>query len=231
MRGFAFVLAVCAVVLAGPASATVVLNDNFDGETGAPTTLNYTGFANFNVTGQVDLVGPGNQYGITGAGSYVDLDGTSGPGTITSKNFYSFNAGDVITLSFDLSPNQRDTATDDFFAGFGFSSPTTLVGLTQSGAWNGAIVLPPLINSESVGDDISGPVGAQPFLTYALTFTAGNSGSLQVFFGTQSHDNVGPLLDNVKLDISGASVPEPATIALMLGALGFAARRRKAATR
>lgn len=230
MRKGVFVLAVSAVAFAAPASAAVVLSDNFDSEAGAPTTLNYTGFANFDVTGQVDLVGTNNPYGTTGVGSYVDLDGTSGPGRITTKNSYSFNAGDMITLSMRVSANQRDGNSDDFYAGFSFLSSTDVQQYTLGGAWSGNFGN---LNTADLESHISliGPGGSYDL--YTISFIAGEAGSLQAYAGTESGDNIGPLLDDFTLDISPgrAAVPEPATLALMLGGLGFVARRRKAATR
>lgn len=231
MRKVAYVLAVSAFAFAAPASASVVLSDNFDSEAGAPTTLNYTGFANFNVTGQVDLVGTGNPYGTTGTGSYVDLDGTSGPGRITTKDFYSFNAGDVITLSMRVSANQRDGNSDDFFAGFSFLSDVDVQQYTLGGAWADSLGDEGAVSDINTEISLIGPGGSYDL--YTISFVAGNAGSLQAYAGTTSGDNIGPLLDDFSLDISAGSapVPEPATLALMLGGLGLAARRRKAATR
>jgi hypothetical protein len=60
--------------------------------------------------------------------------------------------------------------------------------------------------------------GADPFQSYTYTLTPHASGWMTLNFGTTSHDNVGPILDNVSA--SGA-VPEPASWALMLGGFGL----------
>jgi hypothetical protein len=68
--------------------------------------------------------------------------------------------------------------------------------------------------------------GNTPFTLSTFSFVAGNSGTLQFGLGTHSHDNVGPLVDSVSLDV----VPEPATWALMIsgfGLAGAALRRRR----
>src|SRR5690349_11263550 len=87
-----------AALFAAPGQATTVFSDNFDAENGGATALNYTGFTNFDVEGQVDLVKTGD-FGIVcagGSGSCVDLDGTSGPGRLLTSSSFSFNAGDTI---------------------------------------------------------------------------------------------------------------------------------------
>ncbi len=54
-----------AILLAGQASAGVVLSDNFNGETPPPDQLNWTGDATFTVgtpPGSVDLIGEGGGF-------------------------------------------------------------------------------------------------------------------------------------------------------------------------
>jgi len=54
---------------------------------------------------------------------------------------------------------------------------------------------------------------------------------LTLSFQDMSFDNVGALLDRVKITTQVSQVPEPASGALLLaglGTIGFAARRRKA---
>jgi hypothetical protein len=96
--------------LLGPLSpgahAGPILSDNFNSENGGVAQLNYTNFANFNVTaGSVDLIGNGNFDFYPGNGLYVDLDGSTGQaGTLTSK--LTFAPGSY-NLSFDLGGSQR----------------------------------------------------------------------------------------------------------------------------
>jgi hypothetical protein len=70
------------------------------------------------------------------------------------------------------------------------------------------------------------PIGpTDAFTTYSIS-TTGTGGSLQLSFLDGRDGNVGALLDNVSI----TAVPEPASLALMLGglaALGFTARRRR----
>lgn len=68
------------------------------------------------------------------------------------------------------------------------------------------------------------------FTNYTLSFLANASGVYNVNFQNLSNDNIGILLDNVKVDSVPSAVPVPAALPLMLsglGVLGFAARRRK----
>lgn len=220
-----------AVLLAGvafaqSAYATTVLSDNFDSEAGGATVLQDTGFTNFNVTGTgVDLVGPGNAFGITCAsGSCVDLDGTPGPGGLITKDSYAFSAGDTVTLSFEIAGNQRSNNANEFDAGFALNGLTTVKDLSTGGAFGNS-------SDPAVTSIVDLKIATfttrenQPFETYTMSFVALQSGTVQAFIETQGTGNVGPLLDNVNLSIGG--VPEPSTWAMFLmgfGALGFMMR-------
>jgi hypothetical protein len=226
MRLTSSFIALAAIALAAPASAGVVFSDNFDAEAGGTTVLNYAGFSNFAVTGNVDLVKSGD-YGIVCSGSCVDLDGTTGPGAIQSLASFAFNAGDTIRLTGTIGGSQRSGTSDGFFLGFSFASTTTMLnyGFNFSGS---DIVAFPTATTTGVTTS-SGISGTNPFAAYSIFFTAGTAGSLKFNIGTNSADNVGPLLDDVKLSIN-ARVPEPAAWAMMLagfGLVGAAMRRRE----
>lgn len=233
MRKLILGLALTALTVA-PASAAVVFSDNFDSENGGATALNYTGFANFNSTGgaDVDLVATPNGFGITCSGSCVDLDGSPGPGEITSIDSFAFNAGDAVRLSFDLSGNQRNGDTDGFSVGFSFGSAVDIFDYGTNFTGSDIIALPGLTDNiigASTGTSIA---GGDPFSARSIFFTAGTAGSLKFSFGSDSNDNIGPLLDIISLDIT-SSVPEPATWAMMIlgfGLVGGAMRRRKTLT-
>jgi hypothetical protein len=98
-------------VLLGPTSPdaradVILLSDNFNSENGGAGQLNYTNFANWNVTaGSVDIIGNGFFDFYPGNGLYVDMDGSTGQaGTLTSK--LTFAPGSY-HLSFDLGGSQR----------------------------------------------------------------------------------------------------------------------------
>jgi hypothetical protein len=114
----AFLGAVAMVAVAGfapKANAAIVFSDNFNSESHA---LNYTGFANWDVTaGSVDLIGAGFFNLYPGHGNFVDLDGsTHVPGQMTSD--LSFAAGGY-TLSFDLGGNARGAVAKTTEISFG----------------------------------------------------------------------------------------------------------------
>lgn len=229
MRFVSSVFALGVLSLAAPASAAVVFSDNFDAENGGATALSYNGFANFSVIGNVDLVKNGD-YSIVCSGSCVDLDGTTGPGRITSLQSFAFSAGDTVRYTATLGGNQRDAASDGFYLGFNFGGNTSLVNYGYNFAnlgGNDQIVYSGTTTGISTSFAIA---GNQSFGSYSLFFTAGNAGTLKFFTGTGSADNVGPLLDKVALSIDKAAVPEPAAWAMMLagfGLVGAAMRRRE----
>lgn len=229
MRLTSSLVALGALAFAAPASASVVFTDTFDAENGGNSALNYSGFANFSVTGNVDLVKSGN-FGITCSGSCVDLDGSSGPGRITSLQSFAFAAGDVVRYTISMSGNQRNGSSDGFYLGFDFGGSTSLLNYGYNFANLGGtdqIVLSTVTPAISTSYTIAGNEG---FGNYSLFFTAGSAGTLQFYVGTNSADNIGPLADSVKLTIDAAAVPEPAAWAMMLagfGLVGAAMRRRE----
>lgn len=227
MRLVSSVLALGALSLAAPASAAVVFSDTFDAENGGNSSLNYAAFANFSVVGKVDLVKSGN-FGISCSGSCVDLDGSPGPGMIKSLSSFAFSAGDKVRLSFDIGGNQRNSDFDGFYAGFDFGVAEQMLdyGFNFGG---GDIVVLPSVTQANITTS-SGIAGNKPFSTYSIFFTAGTAGALSFNIGTDSRNNVGPLLDKVALSIDKAAVPEPAAWAMMLagfGLVGSAMRRRQ----
>lgn len=235
----------CAIVALAvftvPAHASVVFSDPFDSEPDGPdaggSTLNDTGLTKWFAPpseGSIDTVASGS-YGIEckgGAGKCIDLDGTSNSaGTIVSKVLFSYSTGDLIKLTFDISGNQRNPNNDLWFGGF-FNQNTAFYGNP-----------PPMMGSSFFGNNPCGAfsggafstrqalasssatcqtLGSAPWTTYSIGFRAANSGSFRLIFGDYSagaSDNQGALLDNVELSI--ASVPEPATWAMMIMGFGL----------
>lgn len=225
---------------ASPGQAAVVLSDSFDAESPAGSTLNYTGFANFNVTGgSVDLIRSGS-YGIVcagGAGACVDLDGsTLAGGTLETKSSYAFAAGDLVKLNILVSGNQRGGASDEFSFGFNLGTATTFNNVVITGSFGAPVAIGTLGPGLFLGSGRpTVPLGlvapTEPFTSYGISFVAGNAGTLTAFIATASTDNVGPVLDNFSLSIG--AVPEPASWAMMItgfGLVGVAARSRRART-
>ncbi len=227
MRKFLAAIALTAMTTS-PAFAGVVFSDNFDGENGGATALNYTGYANFASTGggTTDLVANGD-FSIACSGSCVDLDGSPGPGELTSLNSFAFNTGDFVRLTFDIGGSQRRSGSDSFLAGFDFGSAVMIDDYGFNFSGTDQIVIPST-NTSNITTSSTVAFDA-PFFTRSIFFTAGSAGSLNFKFGSSSADNVGPLLDNVSLSI-GAPVPEPATWAMMIfgfGLVGSALRRNR----
>lgn len=218
---------IAGLALSSPASAAQVFFQNFEGV--APDSLSLTSLPGFTVTGQtVDVVGSSNPWGIAVSSNVVDLDGTPGPATITSANTFAFNAGDRVTLSFLVGGAQRGSQLDDFILGWTLSAVTPVTNVLGTGYFN-YIDIASAFGSTSGFTSISLP-GDAGFQLSTVAFTAGAAGSLGFSFGTTSADNVGPLLDNVALDISpapgpimGAGLPG---IIIALGALVALRRRR-----
>jgi hypothetical protein len=234
IRGAAGVMA--ALALAGSAQAGVVFSDNFDGENGGLTALNYASFANFNVSGAVDLTRNGDYYPCAGGGgSCVDLAGTADTfGRLTTKSSFAFGVGDVVTLRVAVAGNRRGQPDDQLNLGFDFGGATdiTCVGLTSPAQPTSPCFTPmPGVLGQTVGFTVAANEG---FANYAFSFMALTGGTLRAYAGTFDTDNVGAVIDNVSLSIDspGAAVPEPATWALMLlgfGGLGAVIRGRRGA--
>jgi hypothetical protein len=218
---------------AGSAGAVEYLFENVNAEDpqppGSEFELNYNHFANFFVyDGTVDLVSAGN-FGIdTGNGFFVDTDGsTDDGGVIETISSFDFAAGDKIRLSLDVSGNQRGAQfglDDNLFAGFRFHTPVSYSNVQITGF---SSIQTPAPILEGVAPLVAFD---QPWTRYSISFTANSAGTFTALVGTGSADNVGPLIDNIRI---GTFVPEPATWGLMI--LGFAgvgaalrARRRPA---
>lgn len=234
MKRLLSVAALTSAMSANAHAQVLLATDNFNGEAGGLTVLNYASFANWNVSGTVDLIRSGDA-GITcagGSGSCVDLDGSTGtPGEIISKSAFAFDAGDAVTIRFNASGSQRSSVSDFLLFTLNFTTPTTWSSYSADFAGNtfGSVV-PLFVGSGfGTGRNIGGSEG---WSGYIFTFIATNAGSFRLSLGTTSGDNIGPVIDNVGITKLGSTVvPEPGTYALMLtglALLGGVARRRKA---
>lgn len=238
---------------ASAASAAQVYLGSFNGANGGASLANTSGtFPGFVGTppgfGKVDLFQSGDGGVTCGAGytsclSLESSDGrygqittiSSGPGQPT----VNVTAGSTVTVSFEVSGNQRALPTVDpdllnvtlrFFGG-----PVDPGVVTLGGAWSG--VVDPPGPAGGVGTGVYLPSDS-PFQLYTMSFVAPQDMGLSVIFKAGPMGNVwtgadgfGPILDYVAIDVASAgAVPEPATWAMMLmgfGGLGAALRRRR----
>ena len=110
------------------------------------------------------------------------------------------------------------------------SSPSTSTAAASGAPSAAPVAAVPTPSAAPAPAEKAGGKRRVVLLSLLGAFIATGAGSLQMAFGTTSADNIGPLLDNVRLDVS--AVPEPATWAMMLLGLGFVggamrSRRRK----
>jgi len=188
------------------AEQIMLFSDDFNKEAGS-NVLNYNSFANWDVSdGAVDIIVQGG-YGIScagGVGKCIDLDGTVyDSGRLVTKQNFNLLPG-VYTLSFAVSGNQRGNMTR-------WSSDTLTVSLGN-------------VYSETFTK-----TATDPFEVVSRTFTVSNASTGHIVFENAGGDDVGIILDNVRLNADvPTSTPEPATIALLgMGVIGLAGLRKK----
>ncbi|WP_414521362.1 SGNH/GDSL hydrolase family protein [Umezakia ovalisporum] len=163
----------------------ILLEDNFDQENSQSGVLNYNSFAQWNVIdGTVDLIGNVFEDYQPGNGLYVDLDGsTNDAGKLESKTAFNFNAGDIVTLSFYLAGSQR--------------------GSTESVTISLGDLFTETLTLESF----------QPLTEYTYNFIVPLATTAKLSFENAGGDQVGLLLDNVKLSKNESASLLPARLA------------------
>lgn len=188
MKKALLLLAVLTLGVLSPAAVTLFFDD-FNSENGGVGVLNYAGFANWTVSdGTVDLIGNGYFDFQPGNGLYVDMDGSTGNAGLMLSKTFSLQAG-TYELSYELAGNHRD------------SNPEAVNVKVNVGV---------LSDTYSLAQNA-------PFTSYTKQFTLAAAQNITISFEGVGGDNIGMLLDNVKLDAISV-VPAPG--AILLGAMG-----------
>ncbi len=206
LKTFGSALALATAIVAAPAQAAVLFQDNFD--TDHPLTVtNVASLNNWTISGgSVDylLAYPGLS---CVAGGCLDMDGSTGnAGRITSIATYNFLAGVTYSLEAQVSGNQRNVGTDSIT--FGFFDTGTMMD-AASATWSN--ILP-----------------SDPFTPRTVSFIPGSAGTYRLFIEGGGGDNIGVILDNVVFRDDRTAVPEPATLLLSgLALLAAGATRRR----
>ena len=165
-------------------TSPILLEDNFDSENWGRGEVNYSRFENWEVTeGTVDLLGHGFHDSYPAHGMYLDLDGST------------YRAGRLRSKSrFRLEPGRYRLEFD-------------LAGNPVRGRNRVTVRLGRVFNE----DFVLGP--NEPFTTITRDITVSAPSRARLVFEHSGGDNMGLLLDNVKLKkLAGGEIPPRAGI-------------------
>lgn len=185
-------LVACALAASAANGTTTLLSDNFEED---PVGLGQTSLANWTVArGSVDVLAAG-EFGVTGRGHFLDMDGTDKfAAKLVSDQTFALTPGTVYTLSFDVGGSMRSAVP----------APNTM--------------------TVSLGDAFSTTVTKNfndPFVTLTFPITVSTATTANLVFDHQGGDQVGLLLDNVLLTAEQTApgpVPIPLPVAAWMGA-------------
>lgn len=238
------------LILSGPASAERIWFDDFNSEAGGETAIFQQTLTNWDIIGNIDIIAPDNQLGYTVDSTVIDLGGGLTGGFMRSKETFRYDAGKLVTISWDLGGNQiRPENPDAPYVQFFFEEThperyqdlkfirgTELFEFATFEPWEGCNC-----DSVRVFDELFFLTylldGDYPITRQSISFLPVRDGAFQFLLGTFSGGGFGPLIDNFAVDVTDYSasptVPEPATWAMLVagfGMIGTAARRRRRMT-
>ncbi len=162
-----------------------ILNESFNSEHGGSGQLNYNQFDKWQVTeGTVDVIGNGYWDLQPGNGLYLDMDGSTGnAGTITLKDPPTLQPGRY-EISFDVAGNNRGAQNDVLSV----AAANGLVDAEFQVAWN------------------------EDFKTATIVVEVSEPTVFDLTFSHSGGDNVGILLDNIRLREVGINTPVETTM-------------------
>lgn len=229
------------VAFASPAAAERVFFDDFNGEAGGGTAIFQTTLGNWDVNGYVDVIGMDNRLGYTVDSTMIDLGGGLTGGFIKTKQKFSYAAGELVTISWDMSGNQiRPQGEDVPYLQFYFDQINE-EQYQQVRFIRGTEFFDFVNFDDSEFGELRiydfffaygyGLYGDYPIRRQSISFLPVLGGAFHFELGTYSGGGYGPLIDNFAVDITAAAVPEPASWAMLIAGFamaGAAARRRRA---
>jgi len=237
-----FALLAALVLVQFPAAAERVFFDDFNSEAGGGTAIFQQDLSRWDVLGYVDVIGVDNTLGYTVDSTVIDLGGGLSGGFITTKETIRYEAGSLVTISWDMGGNQiRPLGEDIPYLQF-FFEQTHPEGFQEFEFIRGTEFFS-FIDFPAQGQ--TGPIrlfdqyfaysyglmGDYPITRQTLSFLPVLAGAFKFQLGTYSGGGYGPLIDNFAVDVMAAPIPEPATWGLMalgLAAMGAHLRRRRA---
>ena len=164
------------IISSGDMTSQVIFDDTFDTENNGRGMLNYTGFSKWTVKdGSVDLIGNGYHDSIPGRGLYVDLDGSTNKSGLFETRQIFYLEPGIYRLSFDLGGSQR--------------GDTNTVTVKLGNVFSENIIL----------------TSSEPMRKIKKNITISSTTSGTLSFRNSGGDNLGLLIDNVRLERTSQS--------------------------